>query len=423
VEGPGTVIFGINALSLTPGQSGGSETYVRELVTHLARIDPDNEYRLFVGAARREFLRADAPNFRTIAFPLPHGAAGPRFMAEQLWLPAAARRAGIHALLCPMATIPRLLSPPAVIIVHDRLSFCPEFWPPAGGFFGRWSSRFRERYYRLSLRRSARRAAAVLAISDPIRREIVRFFAIDPARVPVARHGVSSRFRPVEAPERIAGLLERHGLRAPFVVLVSTLSPYKNLDRVLEGLALVRRWSHRLPMLALVGNDRFDCRPGLERLAGGLDLQEHVRFLGPLPASDLPALYTAATASLSPSPGDSAGIPMIESMACGCPVIAARRSTTPEVAGEAALYVDPDRPQEIAEAIWRLATLPNIRDAWVARGLEHARQFDWHETARITRDALLAAGHGRPLRPAPEVTRPSPVEATGEDAATGEARN
>src|SRR5205823_13133308 len=127
-------------------------------------------------------------------------------MAEQLWLPAAARRAGVDAMLCPMATIPRLLSPPAVIVGHDRLSFRPEFWRPAGGFFRRWQSRSGERCARLSLRRSARRAAVVLAASDPIRREIVRYCAVDPARVAVARPGVSSRFRPAEAPERIVGL-------------------------------------------------------------------------------------------------------------------------------------------------------------------------------------------------------------------------
>jgi alpha-1,3-rhamnosyl/mannosyltransferase len=227
----------------------------------------------------------------------------------------------------------------------------------------------------------------------------------------------------VESPERIAGLLERHGLRVPFVLVVGALSPYKNLDRVIEGLGLVRRWSHRLPMLALVGNDRFGCRSGLERLADGLDLQEHVRFLDTLPASDLPALYTAATASLSPAAAEAGSVTMIESMACGCPVICTRRATTPELAGDAALYVDPDRPQEIAEAIWRLATLPNVRDAWVARGRAHAGQFDWHATARVTRDALLAVAQGRPLRPAAEVRREAPAEAAGDDAARGEARN
>src|SRR5207248_11481141 len=102
-------------------------------------------------------------------------------------------------------------------------------------------------------------------------------------------------------------------------------------------------------------------------------------------------------APLSLSPSESLGLPMVESMACGCPVICARRASLPEVAGDAALFVDPDRPQEIAEAIWRLATLPNIRNAWVERGIEHARQFDWHETARVTRDALTAAATGRPI--------------------------
>jgi glycosyltransferase involved in cell wall biosynthesis len=116
-------------------------------------------------------------------------------------------------------------------------------------------------------------------------------------------------------------------------------------------------------------------------------------------------LYTGATASLSLSAGESSGLPIIEAMACGCPVVCARRSSMPEVAGDAALFVDPDRPHEVAEAIWRLSTLPNVRDAWVETGLQRARQFDWRETARITRDVLLAVAEGKPVRPLPATGR------------------
>jgi alpha-1,3-rhamnosyl/mannosyltransferase len=250
----------------------------------------------------------------------------------------------------------------------------------------------------------------VLAVSEQTRRETARHCAVDPTRIVVARHGVSGEFQPVQDRERIAALLEQHGLRRPFLLGVGTISPYKNLNRVMEGLAQVRRWSHRLPMLALVGEERFDCRAGLERLAVSLDLQEHVRFLGVLPQATLPTLYTAAVASLSLSSCESFGLPIVESMACGCPVICARRSSLPEVAGEAALFVDPDRPQEVAEAIWRLSTLPNVREAWVEAGIERARQFDWRETARITRDVLVAVAEGRPPREAAGARRQTPVE-------------
>jgi glycosyltransferase involved in cell wall biosynthesis len=404
------VIFGINALSVEPGQSSGSETYLRELVAHLTQVDADNEYRVFVHAGNRGCFPTGAPNLRLLVGPLAHRGRQERLAAEQLWLPLAAQRAGVHALLCPGPSIPRLWSRPAVMTVQNLLWLRTQQWAVAGSRLRRWQARLLERHCRARLRASAQRASAVLTVSEQTRRETARYCAVDASRIVVARHGVSSEFQPATERERVTALLERHGLRTPFLLIAGALSPYKNLNRALEGLGQVRRWSHRPPMLALAGDDRFGCRPGLERLAVGLDLEEHVRFLGILPQGVLPALYSAATASLSLSACESSGLPIVESMACGCPVICARRSSLPEVAGEAALYVDPDRPQEVAEAIWRLATLPNVRDAWVEAGLQRAREFDWRETARITRDVLTAVAEGRPPRKAPEVRRPAPVE-------------
>jgi glycosyltransferase involved in cell wall biosynthesis len=404
------VIFGINALSVGPETARGSEMYLRELVAHLALVDSEHEYRIFVTPASRACFRTDPPNVRAVVCPGTRLGPYHRLAVEQLWLPLAARRAGIDVLLCPRTMVPALWSRPTVITVPDLLTFHPEFWTHAGGPLRRWHSRLRDRGHRARLRAAARRASAVLAVSEQTRRDTARHCAVDPTRIVVARHGVSGEFQPVQDRERIAALLERHGLRTPFLLVVGTISPYKNLNRVLEGLAQVRRWSHRLPMLALVGEDRFDCRAGLERLAVSLDLQDHVRFLGVLPQAMLAPLYTAAIASLSLSSCESFGLPIVESMACGCPVICARRSSLPEVAGEAALFVDPDRPQEVAEAIWRLSTLPNVREAWVEAGMERARQFDWRETARITRDVLVAVAEGRPPREAAGARQPMRVE-------------
>lgn len=406
------MVFGINTLSLKPGLAGEREGYLRELVAHLARVDRENDYCLFVSAAGRDLLPEEATRFRAVAYPL--GGLLPRFAAEQLWLPAAARRAGVEVMLCPTAAVPRLLTQPAVITVHNPPSFCPELWGGAGRGLAHWPPRLRSRRYRESLRGSIRRAAALLAVSESIRRETARFCAIDSKRIVVARHGVARQFRPVEAPERIARVLARHSLQPPFVLAVGGLSPYRNLDRLLEGLAQVGRWARRLPQLALAGEDRFGCRPRLERLAVSLDIREQVRFLGPVSHADLPELYTAAIASISLSSGDCSSVPLLESMACGCPVICARRSLAPAGVGEAALFVDPDRPQEVAEAIWRLTTLPNIREAWVECSLAHARQFDWHETARITRDVLAAVAQGRPVPQPAGVKNQQPAERSGE---------
>jgi glycosyltransferase involved in cell wall biosynthesis len=411
------MIFGIDALSIEAGRAGGGETYLQELVAHLTEVDPENQYVLFVSAAGRSLFRTDTPNLRVITGPAAHRGGLRRIAVEQLWLPLAARRAGLNALLCPTDTIPRLFSGPTVMTVQNLLSSHSELWNDCNGRARRWLGLLKTQSYRAARGRSARRAAAVLAVSEQTRRETARYCRVDPARLVVARHGVSRQFRPVESPEVMAEALERYGLRKPFLLVVGRLSPYKNLDRVLEGLAQVRQWSHRLPMLALVGDDRFGCQPRLQRLALGLDLHDHVRFLGVLPQAALPALYSAAAASLSLSSCESFGLPIIESMACGCPVICARRSWLPEVAGQAALFVDPDRPQDVAEAIWRLVTLPNVRDAWVERGLERARQFDWHETARITRTVLIAVAEGR----LPPQSAPDPLRATVE-AADGRGR-
>src|SRR5207302_595957 len=127
------------------------------------------------------------------------------------------------------------------------------------GTLHRWRLRLRDRRYRFGIRHSIRRAAAVLAVSDQARRDAIRFCGVDPGRIAVAPHGVSDRFRPVDAPQRVARLLERHGLRAPFFLVAEPLSPYKSLHRVLEGLAQVSKWSHLRPILALAGSDRFHC--------------------------------------------------------------------------------------------------------------------------------------------------------------------
>src|SRR5947209_7756245 len=202
-EGWGSVIFGIDALSVDPGLSGAGEIYLRELITHLTLVDPENEYRVFTHAARPEWADGAAPNRRIIAAPRTGPGALPPLFAEQVWLPLAARRAGVHALLCSTAAIPVLLSQPAVVSLQRLWTSHPEFWAAKRSLLHRWRLRLRDSRDHWGIRHSVRRAAAVLAVSDQARRDAILFCGADPSRIAVAPHGVSDQFRPVDAPQRI----------------------------------------------------------------------------------------------------------------------------------------------------------------------------------------------------------------------------
>jgi glycosyltransferase involved in cell wall biosynthesis len=388
------MVFGINALSVKPGLTGGGETYLRELVAQLFLEDRENQYCLFVSEDNRACFPLDEPNVRVMVSSVAQRSTGYRVAAEQTWLPFAARRAGVDVLLCPTDSVPLLRFQRTVMTVQNLLPFHPEFWD-ANGRLG-WKKAAKHRCRRFLVRSSARRASALLAVSEQTRREAGCFCGVDPSRIIVAHHGVSPRFRRAGSTWVCSELLSRYRLNRPFLLIVGALSPYKNLDCAIRALAHLRQRSRQVPMLVLVGDDRIQYRARLESLATELGVRDCVRFMGVVPHCDLPILYSGAVASMSLSSCESFGLPVVEAMACGCPVVCANRSSLPEVAGSAALIVAPQCVEAVAEAAWLLLSRPDVWDAYSKLGLERARQFDWRTTARITRDVLLAVAEGRP---------------------------
>jgi glycosyltransferase involved in cell wall biosynthesis len=238
------------------------------------------------------------------------------------------------------------------------------------------------RYLEIGTRNAVRRAHAVIGVSQSTCDDVVRTFGVDPGRVFPTRLGVDPRFRPLQ-PETVEEAARRYGLDGSSLLYVGTLEPRKNIPRVLQAFDLTRRRIGSDCRLVLAGGKGW-YYDGIFKMVEDLKLHESVHFAGYVPSEDLPALYCAATAFVYPSMYEGFGLPPLEAMACGTPVITSNTSSLPEVVGNDALTVDPYNVQEIADAMCRILSDPDLRCELRSRSIERARRYTWRETAVST---------------------------------------
>lgn len=207
----------------------------------------------------------------------------------------------------------------------------------------------------------------------------------------------SSRLSPRQTwetpPDRVRGTLACYGLTPGYLLFVGTLEPRKNLPGLLTAYRiLLSRGVNREP-LVVVGSRGWFYDEVFARVEA-LGLGAHVRFLENVPDEDLPALYSGAVLLVMPSFYEGFGLPALEALACGTPVVLSDRGSLPEVGGEAAVYVNPDSPEEIAAGVARVLEDPDLRERLRAAGLAHAARFTWEETARKTLNIYLQVAGG-----------------------------
>ena len=237
-------------------------------------------------------------------------------------------------------------------------------------------------YHRVFSVRAARRADAVIVPSASAGRDVASRYGIAEGRLHVICHGLSPRFRPASSAERSA-VLARLGLRAPYVLSIGVRIPRKNLERLLAALARLRGAGHREIQLAIAG----PAGPGDEEIRAHISrrgLEADVRWLGWIEDEDLPALYGGALCLAYASLEEGFGMPILEAMACGTAVLTSDRSSMVEVAGKAALLVDPTSSTAIADGLQRLAENAGLREDLIVRGLAHAAGFAWDKAAAET---------------------------------------
>jgi glycosyltransferase involved in cell wall biosynthesis len=355
----------------------GNESYVTNLIEALAE-DTTHRYTLYVtkrAAVERYALRW--PHVR-VRLTTPHTP----LVRIPLTLSAELRRRPVD-LLHVQYTAPPFAPCPVVATIHD-LSF--EHLPET---FKRRS----RMQLRLTVRRTARAAARVITSSDYSRSDLVKTYGLKRERVSVTPLAAPAHFAPVEDACELRRVRERYGLAGDYVLAVGSIQPRKNLSRLLAAYALLRRERQAagsLPRLVIVGKRAWLYGETLKAVETH-GLHNFVTFTGYVSSADLPALYTGALCFVYPSYFEGFGLPPLEAMQCGAPVIVGDRTSLPEVVGDAGLLVDPFDERAIAASIARLLDDDALRAELRRKGLLRARQFNWRKTARLTLDAYAQA--------------------------------
>ncbi len=317
-----------------------------------------------------------------------HGAAARRAW-DLLGAPLAARRVGADLLHC-LGIYPPLPLPggiPAVLTVHDlAVRWVPRTFPPVNRTLG-WSL----------WSRLARRADAFVAVSASTGRDLVDLLGVEPGRVHVVPHGVAPVFHPRPRDE-VAAARQKYALVEKYFLAVGTVEPRKNLAAVVAALDPVRRTRPEVG-LAIVGAPGWGTRPLVDRLRSGA-ASSGARYLGRVPDADLAALYSGALALVYPSLFEGFGLPVLEAMACGCPVVTSARGGLAELARDAAVCVDPLAVADIAAAMARIADDEVLRRQLRRRGRDRAARYTWQSAADGTlavyrQAAAMALAGGR----------------------------
>ena len=349
----------------------GIGTYIRNLLRQLARQDHDTEYVLFCGPDDCGTLDSLGENFRTVA-----ETAGKYSFAEQLKIPLAIRREGVTLFHAPHYVLPPLVRCKSVVTIHDCIHLMfPQYLP----------NRLSLAYARTSIALAARRATRVLTVSESSKRDILRFVDVPPDNIDVIYNSYDDRFGVEPKEEDVVRVRERYQLDEQFVLYAGNVKPHKNLERLIEAFDLVRRRGLDQLKLVLIGDD-ISRYTSLRRAVHRHQLHKYVRFLGYLPEETLAVMYRLAGVFVFPSLYEGFGLPPLEAMASGTPVVTSNVSSLPEVAGDAAVLVDPYDSMAIADGIYRVLTDEGLRTDLRRRGLVRAHQFSWESSVRRVRE-------------------------------------
>jgi glycosyltransferase involved in cell wall biosynthesis len=361
------VRIGIDARKL---HDFGIGTYIRNLLKQLARLDRDTEFVVLCRSDDASALASLGENFRPVA-----ERAGNYSLAEQVKIPIALRRERVDLFHAPHYVLPPLVPCQSVVTIHDCIHLMfPQYLP----------SRLAYRYARASILTASRRATRVLTVSESSKRDILRFVDLPAEKIDVIYNAHDERFTVEPREEDVIRVRERYQLHDEFVLYAGNVKPHKNLERLIDAFHMVRRRGLDHLKLVLIG-DEISKYAALRRAVHQHQLHKYVRFLGYMPEETLAVMYRLAGVFVFPSLYEGFGLPPLEAMASGTPVVTSNVSSLPEVAGDAAVLVDPYDPAAIADGICRVLVDVQLRRDLRSKGLARAGQFSWEESVRRVR--------------------------------------
>jgi glycosyltransferase involved in cell wall biosynthesis len=355
----------------------GIGTYTRNLLRHLARLDPETEYVLLCQQGDLGVAAQLGPNFRTVLEPSPNYS-----IKEQVHVPWVLHREQADLFHAPHYVLPPAIRCRSVVTIHDCIHLMfPQYLPNRAAYA----------YAKASMWTAARRSDCILTVSEASKRDILHFFKVPPEKIVVVYNAIDEHFWEEPAAEDVERVRERYQLDHRFVLYAGNIKPHKNLVRLIEAFDDLRRHGFDDVKLLIIG-DEISKLPALRRAVHQHKLHKQVRFLGYLSDETLAILYRLAAVFVFPSLYEGFGLPPLEAMASGAPVVTSNVSSLPEVTGDAAVLVDPYDVDSIVDGIRRVLTNPELAAEMRRKGPIRAREFSWERSVARTRDLYHQVG-------------------------------
>ncbi|MBC8167931.1 MAG: glycosyltransferase family 4 protein [Bryobacteraceae bacterium] len=355
----------------------GIGTYIQNLVPALAGIDSENQYVLATDRSEVPELPQLPSNFELAVYSAPRHRAWEHISYS--WFLRSLKADLVHL---PVNLTPLLMPRPYVVTIHDVGSYL--FGPHSG---------LRDNFHLFQFRRGLFHASCVIAVSEATRRDVENLLAIPADRLRQVYSAPDPRFfdrHENDDAEDMKKLLERFQIQQPFLLYAGRIRPHKNVPRLIEAFAVVRTELENHPIyrnlrLIIIG-DEISSHPEVRRTVVQTRNQQFVRFLGFVPFETLKLFYAAADAFVFPSLYEGFGLPPLESMAMGTPVVTSSVSSLPEVVGDAAMIVNPENVFDIARGIREVLLDEPTRERLITAGFAQSRRFHWERTARQVLD-------------------------------------
>lgn len=359
--------IGIDARVLGCKQIGGVATYTYNLIANLAKIDADNEYIIFHSLP--EDLAFSKRNFRVKVIQVPPY----EFFKEQLALTYEVTKERLDLFHSPFYLPPIVRLSKTILTIHD---LNPDENPEL------YQDKKMVSYFRKWRRKVAQKTDRIITVSNYVKKRVEDSLLIPKVKIGAIHSAQDERFGRVANRDLTNKIKDDCHIKGDFLLYVGHIQPWKNLNRLIEAFALIKKRGIK-EKLVLAGGKGWAIKE-IETLTKELGLKGEVIITDFVPGDDLPLFYQAASAFVFPSLMEGFGIPVLESMACGTPVICSNVTSLPEVAGEAAIFFNPLDVPEMAEAIFRVLTDEGLRNDLIKKGFKRSKEFSWEKTAKET---------------------------------------
>ena len=366
--------IGIEGQRLFREKKHGMDMVALELIRNLQKLDTENEYVIFIKPDMDNACLQESENFKIVEL---KGSPYPYW--EQVVLPKAAKAEGCDILHCTSNTAPVNTKIPLVVTLHDIIYLENLKLGKAGGSL---YQRLGNIYRKWNVPRVVKNAQKIITVSNFEKKRIDKHFGFKNNEVEVVYNGVSEHFKKVENKKELNEIREKYELPEKFLFFLGNTDPKKNTRNVLKAFDHYLSKNKPIPLVMLDFGEQ-NLKDILNEI-GKPQLRKHIHLTGYVINSDLPAIYSLCEVFLYPSLRESFGIPILEAMACGAPVITSNTSSMPEVANDAAYIVDPEKPESISLGIYRLISNNSLRNKNIQKGFKRAEEFSWRQTTEET---------------------------------------